>query len=98
MKYRGHNPSTDANQAPIVDALREVGAHVVYLKQPVDLLVGWRSNTFLLEVKRPLGPRGGKNGSTLTPDQTDFFRDWRGGTLVVVRSVDEALAAIGALK
>jgi len=50
-----------------------------------DLLVAFRGRLFLLEVKMP--------GGTLTPDQVRFHADWP--DVQVVRSVDEALAAIG---
>lgn len=43
-----------------------------------------------MEVK---GPKG-----TLTDDQEDFFANWPGGFVHVVRSVGEALQIIGAVE
>ncbi len=86
----------DANEQLIVDALVGVGASVERLDTPLDLLVGFRGVNYLLEVKLPLGPRGGKSGSSLTSDQVTFFRTWR-GQRCVVRSWNEALMAIGAM-
>ncbi len=50
MSYRSHN-QRDANQAEIIAALRERGAYVVEIEHPVDLLVGWRGDWILVEVK-----------------------------------------------
>ena len=77
----------DSNESEIVMALRKHGAVVYQLDRPVDLLVGYERQTYLLEVKQP----GGK----LTEGQCDFFDEWRGGIASVVRSVQEALGIIG---
>jgi hypothetical protein len=57
--------------------------------------VGYRGANFLIEVKRELGPKGGKRGSVLTPAQREFFLSWH-GSYSVVRNPAEALEAIGA--
>ena len=41
----------DANQIQIVSALRAAGAYVWIIGLPVDLLVGYKGHTFLVEVK-----------------------------------------------
>ena len=56
------------------------------IDRPVDLLVGYRGKTFLLEVK-------GKKGR-MTPLQKEFFEAWGGDTAVVVRTVEEALDVV----
>jgi len=91
----------DVNHREIVDALRAAGAsvqplHTVGAGCP-DLLVGARGVNHVLEVKRPLSPRGGASRSALTPDQQIWHAHWR-GNVRVVRSATEALAAIGATK
>ena len=85
----------DANQTAIVDALRTIGATVQSLA-PVgngcpDLLVGFRGQNYLLEVKD-----GAKSPSKrrLTGDQRRWHDDWR-GQVAIVCDVDSALAAIG---
>lgn len=87
----------DANQAEIVAALRKVGATVQSLAATgsgvPDLLVGFRGNTFLIEVKDGRLPPSARE---LTPDQIEWHVEWRGGACTVVNSVDEALAFIGA--
>lgn len=92
---------TDENQRGIVTALRGIGASVTDLSAVgdgcPDLLVGWFGQTYLLEVKRPLGPRGGTAGKDkrLRPSQEVWHGGWRGGPVLVVRSPDEALLALG---
>ena len=85
---------TDANQSSIIAVLREVGATVVDLsavgKGVPDLLVGHRGVTYLLEVKNVKGKT--------TPDQDAFYAWWRGGPVHIVRTADEALSAIGAIR
>lgn len=82
MKYRGHDAKRDANEPEIVDALRAIGCSVEYLSKPLDLLIGYRGVTFLIEVK---GEKG-----TLTKDQKDFLPTWR-GQLAVVRTPEQAI-------
>jgi Holliday junction resolvase len=81
----------DANQNKIVDALRKAGAVVRIISQGdgiPDLLVGYKGYTILMEVKD-----GDKVPSArkLTEAEQKFFDDWRGGMLVVINSVEEAL-------
>ena len=77
----------DANEAAIVDALRQAGASVQRLTV-IDLLVGYRGRTWLLEVKVP--------GKSWSQQQIDWCDDWRGAPVILVTSVEEALRAIGA--
>ena len=42
MSLNRYATKRDLNERPIVDALRAVGATVVQLDKPVDLLVGFR--------------------------------------------------------
>ncbi len=83
-KYAYHR--LDANHREICKALEAVGA-TVNEKGPLDLLVGFRGHNYLLEVKTATG--------RLRASQTAFLASWR-GQAVVVRSVEEALTAIGA--
>lgn len=86
----------DQNQREIVEALRRVGASVEHIHMVghgvPDLMVGYfsaatgRHITIAMEVKMP----GGK----LTKDELEWHYNWR-GLACVVRSVDEALRAIG---
>jgi hypothetical protein len=86
-----HAKRVDANQDQIVTALRAAGANVWIISLPVDLLVGYKGHTFLVEIKRTAKSR-------FTPLQADFFESWGGGTLARVDSPDAALRMIGVLK
>lgn len=100
-----HTKKRDANEAEIVKALRAVGASVTQLddRGVPDLLVGLGGRTWLLEVKLPLGKEGGmprretyRGGrGDLTSAQVLWWDSWKGEAPTVVRSVAEALAAIG---
>ena len=86
-----HAKRTDANQEAIVKALRDAGAYVWIISLPVDLLVGYKNHTFLVECKTDARKR-------LTALQADFFENWSGSTLARVDSPDAALRMIGILK
>ena len=84
----------DANQNAIVDALRAAGATVRVISQGngiPDLLVGFQQRTYLMEVKDGEKPPSARK---LTVEEAKFFEDWRGGTLLIVNNVEEALAAL----
>jgi hypothetical protein len=85
MRYAAR---VDANQTEIVMALRKAGAYVWVIGLPVDLLVGYKDRTFLVEVKTTSKKR-------LTSLQADFFDNWTGSTLVRIDSVEAALNMIG---
>ena len=86
----------DANQNDIVNALRRAGATVQSLAangQGVpDLLVGFKGQTFLFEIKDGDKPASARK---LTPDQVEWHKAWRGGPLVVVESAEQALSVVG---
>lgn len=79
----------DKNQTEIVEALRAIGASVQSLatvgKGVPDLLVGYRGQNWLLEVK-------GKNG-VLTAPQITWHAEWR-GRVYVVRDAGDAIVLI----
>jgi hypothetical protein len=82
-----HAARVDANQQAIVAALRSVGAYVWIISLPVDLLIGYKGHTFLMEIKATSKKR-------LTGLQADFFQNWAGGTLCRVDSPQAALDMI----
>lgn len=94
----------DQNEPAIVDALEAIGASVTRLDGDgfPDLAVGYRGVTTLLEVKMPLGPKGGlpehrehEGGrGDLTRAQVAWWDSWRGAPAIVVRSAAEAIAAV----
>lgn len=88
----------DANQASVVKALRKCGARVVSLAAIgngcPDLLVGFRSEWHVLEVKD-----GSKAPSArkLTPLEADFINSCPAPVYVVCDEI-QALKAIGAMR
>ena len=92
MSLNRHAARRDLNEPEVVNALTAVGAFVYPLKKPVDLLVGFRSTWYILEVKNT----DGRN--RIEPDQQEFIRHALGVAcpVHVVRSAEEALRAIGA--
>jgi hypothetical protein len=80
----------DATQAAIVDALRRIGAAVKYIKEPVDLIVGYRKRNVLMEVKN----RDGKD--ELTQAQIEFIATWPGEVHVVYTAEEAVAVMVGA--
>jgi hypothetical protein len=88
----------DDNQNDIVAALRKAGATVRVISQGEgipDLLVGFRGETILLEVKDGNKPPSAR---TLTPAEKKFFDEWEGGLCMVVKSVEDALELLEGIK
>ena len=93
-RYARH---VDTIHGPVVAALRASGCTV----EPIqgaragvpDLLVGWGGVTDLVEVKS-----GNKAAHALTEAQEAWHRTWRGRPVVVVRSVEDALALVARLR
>jgi hypothetical protein len=81
----------DANQDQIVSVLRAAGAYVWIIGLPVDLLVGYKNHTFLVEIKTDSKKR-------LTKLQAEFFENWSGSTLARIDSPEAALRMIGVVK
>lgn len=77
---------TDSNQADIIQGLREIGARVYYIKEPMDLIVGYRKKTVILEIKTEEG--------RMTRQQAEFLAEWDGGPAFVVRNREEAINLI----
>jgi len=88
----------DDNQNDIVAALRKAGATVRVISQGEgipDLLVGFRGETILFEVKDGNKPPSAR---TLTPAEKKFFDEWEGGLCIVVKSVEDALEMLEGIK
>ncbi len=90
MSLHRRNARRDANEGPIVRALKQVGASVARLSAAgmPDLIVWYRGSIFLLEVKTAAGR------ARLAQEQ----RLAEGWPVVTVRTVDAALKAVGALR
>ena len=82
----------DVNQAEIVEALRSIPGCVVWLTFRVgegfpDILATFMGDIYLMEIKSGDG--------RLTKDEQQFFDAFTGDHLAIVRSVTDALKAIG---
>lgn len=89
------NARSDSTQPAVLKALKAVGASVKRITSPDgngcwDLLAGYRGRDFKLEVKGPTTP--------LSPGQIELHASWRGAPTFVVRTPEEALRAIGAIR
>ena len=89
----------DQNHDQVVTALRAAGATVQSLagvgKGVPDLLVGYKGQTMLMEVKDGFKAPSAR---LLTEDQIRWHGIWKGGSLAVVDSPDAALRMIGVIK
>ena len=87
----------DANQEPIVKALRAIGCTVTVASQVgvgfPDLIVGRHGLNYLLEVKDGDKP---KSKQKLSKVQQEFHDNWR-GAITVVTTIDEAIRAVTSL-
>lgn len=85
----------DSNQTQVVSALRAAGATVQSLaavgKGVPDLLVGYKGQTLLMEVKDGRKP---PSAQRLTEDQLTWHGAWKGGSLAVVDGPEAALRMI----
>jgi hypothetical protein len=86
----------DGNHAEIVRALRDAFCSVLDLsrvgKGCPDILVAFQGRMVLMEIKRPKAK--GQTAGKLEKAQEEFRDSWR-GPVVVVHSVEEALAEFG---
>lgn len=87
----------DKTQATIVEALRQAGAQVWVIGLPLDLLIGFRGKTYLIECKSDLDRVKKPRKGPLTALQAEFIADWTGGPICIVSTPQEALRAIGAI-
>lgn len=85
-----YGKNVDSNQKEIVQALEAIGVIVLEIGWPVDLLCGYRSANFLIEVKDPAKPPSQRR---LTADQQEFFKTWR-GQVRKLETADEAIALV----
>ncbi|MEL7231861.1 MAG: hypothetical protein AAGJ85_05060 [Pseudomonadota bacterium] len=92
MSLNRYAKKRDANEQEIVDIFVLLGFSVEQQDKPVDLLLGYGGATYHVEVKdkderKTIADRP----KALTPDQSEFFRTWRGQQPVVICTADEAM-------
>ena len=90
MSGRKRIHRTDANQPAIIRALKAIGCSVDIIEEPVDLVVGLRKRTVMMEVKNPA------NGDwKLTPKQQKFFAEFNGEAYIVENEGQALKAMLG---
>lgn len=89
--YAGKSTKSDANQKPIVECFRKMGASVWALDRPVDLIVGYAGKMGLVEVKN----REGKD--KISPDQKKFFEEWKGPLVPIAYGPDDCETILRAI-
>ncbi len=80
----------DANEAEIVKALESIGCIVYRLDKPVDLLVGYRTFNYLIEIKDGNKP---PSRTKKTEAQKLFFENWK-GQVRICRTAEEAIKLV----
>ena len=89
----------DGNQAALRDAWRALGGSWLSIYpesggEP-DALVGWQGMDQLVEVKLPLGKRGGSSHSRLRQKQVDWHAAWKGRPVATVRTISDLVLLFG---
>lgn len=87
MRYAARIDNTSAG---IVQALRQVGAKVIHIRWPFDLLVLFRGRLVMIDCKTPRSKAG-----SVRKQASQVQLEAEGWPLRYVRSADEALRLIG---
>lgn len=81
----------DKNQQEIVNCLRKMGAIVHDLskngKGIPDILIAYGGETILAEIKS-------NSKASYTPDQIKFNQSWKGGKVIRINNLDDAINLI----
>ena len=83
----------DDNEQDIIKAMRAEGAYVKQINDEglFDLLVSYRGETLLIEVKDGAKPPSARR---LTDAELKFHEEWPGSDLFIITSVEEAIALL----
>jgi hypothetical protein len=83
MSLNRYAKKRDIAEPEVVTTLKQCGFSVERIDTPVDLIVGFRRRTFLVEVKT------GKR--KFNENQRGFVEAWRGSEIVTLRDAQEAM-------
>ena len=97
MSIHRYATQRDKGESLVVAALRAGGASWYATSQPGDGLLGYMGVTVIVEVKNPLGKRGGSSHSKLNAKQAEFVAGWR-GSYRVLRTPEEALSLLAEIR
>ena len=84
MAQKQYANKRDANEAEIIDALKAYGASVIQMDK-IDLIVGYKGKTHVMEVKNPL------TSWTVQPSQQRMINDWVGSPIHIVTTKEQAI-------
>lgn len=96
--YEMRTKRVDTNQPEIVAKLRSVPGVSVFHTHEVgkgfgDIVVGFRGNNYLFEIK---DPDKSPSARKLTPREEEFMAIWN-GQINVIKTAEEALLIMGAI-
>ena len=80
----------DDTQKPIVSALREVGAKVLHIREPFDILVHYRGKLYMMDCKTPKSKAG-----AIRKKPSQLKLEAEGWPVLYPRSPEEAVRMIG---
>lgn len=83
MSMPRYNPKRDISEKEVVKALQDLGVYVYRMDQPVDLLVSFKSQMYLIEVKT------GKR--KFNANQEKFVKEWTGPPVIKLTSSQDAI-------
>lgn len=97
MSYRYHRSHRDKSHKPIQDAFRAQGFSVVDVSAVggfVDMVVGRKNLSHLIECKTRKGEGGAVRTGKVRKDQEEFHAVWRGSPVIVAYTFEEAYQTI----
>jgi Holliday junction resolvase len=83
MSMPRYNAKRDYAEKEVVRTLQELGFSVWRLDQPVDLLIGFRGDIWLAEVKT--------GRAKFNDNQVKFMAEWRGRPVIKLTSSQDAI-------
>lgn len=84
MAQKQYANRRDINEQPIIDDLRAFGASVIQIDK-LDLLVGYKGLTHLMEVKNP------ETSWDLKPSQKKIINQWVGSPMHIITTGEQAI-------
>jgi hypothetical protein len=87
----------DANEAFIIKTLRSIPHVTVMTSETVDLIVGFRGNNYLIEIKDPdktMKKNGEWKSGAIKDSQVKLLQTWT-GNYHIVTEINEILEIIG---
>lgn len=97
VSFRYHRSHRDKSHKPIQDAFKACGFSVVDVSAVggfVDMIVGRRKLSHLIECKTRKGEGGAVRTGKVRDEQQEFHDVWRGSPIIVAYNFEEAYAKV----